>query len=143
MHLPFNILSSLLCLRDLCISLLKLFSVFCILFISWLQSPSAVILEPKKIKSCHCFHWFPINLPWSDGTRCHDLRFLNVELQARFFTLLFHFHQEALQFLFPFWNKGGVICISEVIDISPRNLDSSLCFIQSGILHDVFCIEVK
>ena len=25
------------------------------LLISWLQSPSAVILEPKKIKSCHCF----------------------------------------------------------------------------------------
>ena len=25
------------------------------LFISWLQSPSAVILEPPKIKVCHCF----------------------------------------------------------------------------------------
>ena len=24
--------------------------------------------------------------------------------------------------------QGGVICISEVIDISPGNLDSSLCF---------------
>ena len=31
------------------------------LLISWLQSPSAVILEPKKIKS-HCFHCFPIYL---------------------------------------------------------------------------------
>ena len=29
-------------------------------------------------KVCHCFHSFPIYLPWSDGTRCHDLRFLNV-----------------------------------------------------------------
>ena len=29
------------------------------------------------------------------------------------------------------------ICISEVVDISPGNLDSSLCFIQSGISHDV------
>ena len=29
------------------------------LLISWLQSPSAVILEPKKIVS-HCFHCFPI-----------------------------------------------------------------------------------
>ena len=47
------------------------------LLISWLQSPSAVILEPKNI---NCFHCFPIYLPWSDGTRCHDLRFLNVEL---------------------------------------------------------------
>ena len=49
------------------------------LLISWLQSPAAVITEPKKIKSCHCFHCFPIYLPWSDGTRCHDLCFLNVE----------------------------------------------------------------
>ena len=32
------------------------------LLISWLQSPSAVILEPQKIV-CHCFHCFPIYLP--------------------------------------------------------------------------------
>ena len=50
------------------------------LLISWLQSPSAVILEPKKIKSVTVFHCFPIYLSWSDGTRCHDLSFLNVEL---------------------------------------------------------------
>ena len=44
------------------------------LLVSWLQLPSAMTLEPPKIKSataspsiCH-------------GTRCHDLRFLNVEL---------------------------------------------------------------
>ena len=49
------------------------------LLISWLQSPSAVILEPRKIV-WHCFHCFPIYFPWSDGTRCHDLSFLNVEL---------------------------------------------------------------
>ena len=33
------------------------------LLISWLQLPSAVILEPPKIKSLHCFHCFPIYLP--------------------------------------------------------------------------------
>ena len=32
------------------------------LLISWLQSPSEVILEPPKIVS-HCFHCFPIYLP--------------------------------------------------------------------------------
>ena len=62
------------------------------LLISWLQSTSAVILEPKKIVS-YCF---PIYLPWSDGTGCHDLSFLNVELYANFFTLLFLLYQEAL-----------------------------------------------
>ena len=35
---------------------------------------------------------------------------------------------------------GGVICISEVIDISPGNLDFSLCFFQPSASHDVLCI---
>ena len=50
------------------------------LLISWLQSPSAVILEPPQNKVCHCFHCFPIYLPWSDGTGWYDLSFLNVGL---------------------------------------------------------------
>ena len=33
------------------------------LLISWLQSPSAVILETPQNKVCHCFHCFPIYLP--------------------------------------------------------------------------------
>ena len=34
------------------------------LLISWLQSPSAVILDPPpQNKVCHCFHCFPIYLP--------------------------------------------------------------------------------
>ena len=36
---------------------------------------------------------------------------------------------------------GGVLCIPEVIDISPSNLDSSLCFFQSIVSHDVLCIN--
>ena len=48
------------------------------LSISWLQSLSAVIFG--EIKSVNCFHCLPIYLPRSDGTRCHDLSFLNVEL---------------------------------------------------------------
>ena len=33
------------------------------LLISWLQSPSAVILEPPQNKFCHYFHCSPIYLP--------------------------------------------------------------------------------
>ena len=33
----------------------------------------------QKNKVWHCFHCFPIYFSWSDGTRCHDLHFLNVE----------------------------------------------------------------
>ena len=33
------------------------------LLISWLQSPSAVILESQRNEVCHCFHCFPIYVP--------------------------------------------------------------------------------
>ena len=49
------------------------------LLISRLQSPSAVILEPPKIKSDTVSTVSP-SICHEDGTRCHDLRFLNVEL---------------------------------------------------------------
>ena len=32
-----------------------------------------------KNKVSHCFHCFPTYLPWNDGTKYHDLRFLNAE----------------------------------------------------------------
>ena len=47
------------------------------LLISWLQSPSVVILEPKKIKSDTVATVSPSIS--HEVTRCHDLRFLNVE----------------------------------------------------------------
>ena len=49
-------------------------------------------------------------------------------------------HHQLPEF-FAFCHKGGVICISKVI--SPGNLDSSLCFIQPSISHEVLCISVK
>ena len=68
MSLPFNMLSTLVVTflpRTKC------------LLISWLQSPSAMILEPSKNKVWHCFHCF---LSICHEVGCHDLRFLNVEL---------------------------------------------------------------
>ena len=64
------------------------------LLISLLQSPPAVILEPKKIKS------FTVSIVAL--SICHEVMepdsmisffffFLNVEFQDSFFTLLFHF----------------------------------------------------
>ena len=69
------------------------------LLISWLQSPSAVIMEPKKIKS--------VTVSIVSPSICHDvtwpdvrISFLNAILN-QLFTLLFHLHQEVLlQFLF-------------------------------------------
>ena len=65
------------------------------LLISRLQSPIHSDSGAPEKKIYHCFHFFPIDLPRSDGTGCHELSFLNVEFQASFFTLLFHPHQEA------------------------------------------------
>ena len=43
------------------------------LLISWLQSTLCNDFGVQENKVCHCFHCFPIYLPWSDGTGCHDL----------------------------------------------------------------------
>ena len=62
MHLLFNTLSTF---------VIAFFPRSKHLLISWLQSPSAVTLEPKKIK----FVTLSIYLLWSDGKGCHDLSF--------------------------------------------------------------------
>ena len=49
---------------------------------SCLQSPSAVILKPKKIKSL--FPLFTLLFAISDGTRCHGFSLLNFEFLVRF-----------------------------------------------------------
>ena len=86
-------------------------------------------------------------MPWGDGNGCREVMGMDAMIFI-FWMLSFKsaFSLSSFTFvkrLFTFCHKGGVICISEVIDISPRNPDSSLCFIQSSILHDVLCIEVK
>ena len=50
------------------------------LLIPWLQSPSVVILEPKKIKSVTV----SVSLLWSDGTRCHNFVFWTLSFKPTF-----------------------------------------------------------
>ena len=71
MSLLFNMLSRL---------LITFFPRSKCLLISWLQSSSAV----QKYKVWHCFHYLPIDFPWGDGTRCHDLTFLSVSFKPTF-----------------------------------------------------------
>ena len=66
------------------------------LLISWLQSPSAVILEPPKIKSA--------TVSIVSSSICHEVIGLDtmififwmLSFKPTFSDLLFHFHQEAL-----------------------------------------------
>ena len=70
------------------------------LLISWIQSPSAVILEPQKIKS--------LTVSTVSSSTCHEvmgpdtmiLVFWMLSFKPTFFTLFCHLHQEALQFFF-------------------------------------------
>ena len=74
------------------------------LLILQLQSMSTVILETKKRKFVTVSTLSP-----SICHRCQKLRFLNVECYSSFFSLLFHPHQEALQFLFAFLHWIGIM----------------------------------
>ena len=89
-----------------CLSWSQLFfqgaSVFsfhrCSYHLQWFCSP--------RNKVCHYFHCFPIYLPWSDGTRCHDLSFWMLSFKpvfSRSFTLIkrvqlsIHWHTHKLR----------------------------------------------
>ena len=48
------------------------------LLISWLHSPSIMILEPKNRKSVTISTFSPLYLSWSNGAEWHDLSFSNI-----------------------------------------------------------------
>ena len=60
------------------------------LLISWLLLPSAVTLEPNKLKFVTASTFPPSICHEVTGVAYYNLSFLNVEFQASFFTLLFH-----------------------------------------------------
>ena len=69
------------------------------LLISWLQSPSAVILEPTKIKSDTVSIVSPSISHEVMGPDAMIFVFCMLSFKPTF-SLLFHFHQKALYFLF-------------------------------------------
>ena len=66
------------------------------LLISWLQSPSAVILEPRKIKSATVSTVSPSISHEVMGPDAMILVFWMLSFKTTFFALLFHFPQESL-----------------------------------------------
>ena len=96
------------------------------LLISCLLSPSEVILEPPKIKSA--------TVSTVSLSICHEvmgpdatiLVFWMLSFSPTFsFSLSLSSRGSLVLRFHPYGNKGGVICMSEVIDISPSNVDSS------------------
>ena len=102
------------------------------LLISRLQSPSTVILEPKKIRSVTV-----------SPSICHEVMGPDAMILV-FWMLSFKpaFSLSSSTFInrlfssIAFCHWGGVICISEVVDISPCNLDSS--WVSSSL---AFCVR--
>ena len=109
------------------------------LWISWLQSSSAVILEPIKIKS--------VTVSIVCPSICHQVMGPDATILV-FWMLSFKptFSLSSLTFLKKLISSSLSakqwchLCIWGYIDISPSNLDSSMCFIQPSISHDVLCI---
>ena len=110
------------------------------LLISWLQSPSAVILEPPIIKSVTVSIVYPFICPEVMGPDAMILVFWILSFKPTFslssFTLIKRIFSSSLLSVI----RMVVIYIFEVVDICPGNLDSILCFIQPGISHEVLCI---
>ena len=106
------------------------------LFISWLQSQSAVILEPHKIKAA------TVSPSISHEAMRPDAMFLllwMLRFKPTFSLSSFTF----IKGLFSSSALSAIRVVSsayQVIDISPGNLDSSLCFIQPSVSHGVLCI---
>ena len=94
----------------------------------------------QEDKVCHCFHCFSIYLPWNDGTGCHDLNFLNVSFKPAFSLSSFTFIKRLFGFLH-FLPKGW--CHQRIWGYWYSFWQSwfQLCFIQSGILHDILHIS--
>ena len=110
------------------------------LLIPWLQSPSAVILETKKIKSVTVSIVSPYICLEMIGPEAMIFFFFNVE-----FKLVFSLSSiTSIKSLFGSSSFSAIRVVSSaylrLLVISPGNHDSSLCFIQPGISHDVVCI---
>ena len=103
------------------------------LLISWLKSPSAVILEPPKIKSLTVSIGFPSLCCEVMGPDAIILVYWMLNLKQAFSHSSFTFIKKLFKFFFISCHEGGVICISEVINISlailiPACASSSLAF---------------
>ena len=111
------------------------------LLISWLQSPSAVILETPKIKS--------VTLSAVSPSICHEVMGLDVMILVFWmlsfkptFSLFSSFI--SIKRLFSSSSLPSIRMMSSaylrLLIFFPSNLDSSLCFNQPSLSHDVLCV---
>ena len=98
--------------------------------ISWLQSPSAVILDPKKRKS-HYFHLFLIYLPWSKGAGCHNLSFVQ-------YLNTYHMAQQFLYQIFTWSNWKHLSKKDVYVNVFTSSLHKSIHIIECYSLKGTY-----
>ena len=101
------------------------------LSISWLQSLSAVILEPKKIKSV-TVSTFPPPI-------CHEVMGPDATIIVFECWVLSQLFHSSLSLL----SRGSLVLLflpSGWCHLCIWSPDSSLCFIQPGVFHGVLCL---
>ena len=97
------------------------------------------VLQGCILSPC-LFNFYAEYIMWN--TRKDETQ-AGIKISGRNINNLMAESEEGLKRLFnssSIFAMNDVICIAEVIDIFPGNLDSSLCFIQPSISHDVLCI---
>ena len=75
----------------------------------------------QENKVSHCFHCFPIYLPWSDGTGCHDLSFWMLSFKPTFSLSSFTFIKR-------FFSSSSLSAIRVVSSVYLRLLIYSISF---------------
>ncbi|XP_075439873.1 uncharacterized protein LOC142483772 [Ascaphus truei] len=63
------------------------------------------------------------------------------ETDSNFLTVFFDFHDQMFEILLVFSQQGGIVAISEVVNISAAYFDANLWLIQSCSPYDSFCIH--
>ena len=118
--------------------------------ILWLQTLSSVILEPRKNKICHCFHFFPFCLPWSDGTGISSTGFISwhfpsicllQDLADRGFFLLLHLEQKYIfgKIWHPTCSNQMGFCVQHLIQFHPKTFlplrDWEIWLLRSSVFY--------
>ena len=110
------------------------------LLISWLQSPSLGIFEPKKIKFFPVFIVSPLICHEVMGSDAMIFILGMLSFKPPFSLSSFTFTKSLFSSLLSAITVVSSAYLRLLIFFSPSNLDSSLCFMQSSISHDVLCI---
>ena len=88
-------------------------------------------------KVWHCFHCFPIYLPWSHGTRCHDLSFWMLSFKPNFSLSSFTF----IKRLFSYSSLSAISVVLSVymrlLTFLPANLIPA-CASSSPAFHMMY-----